>query len=103
MKCNQIKSISLGSMARFRELNLKIGQEVKIKYDVIPYLFVDDTCDTTGEPIEEITRCIHCDNELTRVGSELKCTNPNCKCRIQGKIYNYCNKMLIDGFGESRI
>ena len=103
MKGNQIKSISLGSMARFRELNLKIGQEVKIKYDVIPYLFVDDTCDTTGEPIEEITRCIHCDKELTRIGSELKCTNPKCKCRIQGKIYNYCNKMLIDGFGESTI
>ena len=99
----KIKSIALGSYDRFKELNLAKGDEVIVRYNIIPYLVVDDTCEKSGnKPIQVISKCPYCGSEL-EFDPELKCTNLNCKARAIGRIYNYIDKMNIDGFGEETI
>ena len=96
IKGNTIKSISLGSVDRFESLELRIGQEVIIKYDIIPYLIVDDTClvDKIAPIVKTITHCEFCGTELKK-DPILKCINTSCDSRIMGKIVNYLNKMRI--------
>lgn len=103
MKNRTIKSISLGSEARFNSLNLSNGDEVLVQYDIIPYLTVDNTCEKSGnESIKVITHCPYCGEELVR-DPELRCVNLNCKSRVMGRIYNYCSKMNIVGIGKETI
>lgn len=95
IKGNTISNISLGSIPRFESLNLREGQEVWIKYDVIPYLDVDDRCFIgTGKLFETPTQCPDCGSELV-YQPILKCINKDCSSRIIGKIINYIEKMRI--------
>lgn len=95
MKGNTISSISLGSMDRFASLQLNEGDEVLIKYDVIPYLDIDDTCvKGTGERFGVPTHCSYCGEKLEKE-PVLRCVNNNCSSRMIGKIINYTNKMAI--------
>lgn len=103
MKNRTIKSVSLGSGARFKELNLAVGDEVKVQYDIIPYLTVDSSCKRSGnDPIEIIDHCPYCGEEL-EMNPELSCTNRMCPARAIGRIYNYCVKTNMDGIGQSTI
>lgn len=103
MKNKTIRSISLGSADRFKSLNLAIGDEVEVSYDIIPYLSVSDECKKSGnKPIELITHCPYCNEELD-YNPELSCVNKSCPSREIGKIYNYCSKMDIRGIGEETI
>lgn len=95
IKGNTISNISLGSMDRFESLHLKRGDEVYIKYDVIPYLTKDDTCKSgEGDFIEIPTHCPHCGDELIK-NPVLCCSNRLCPTRVIGKIVNYLDKMRI--------
>lgn len=95
MKGNTISSISLGSMDRFASLQLNEGDEVLIKYDVIPYLDIDETCKKgTGERFEVPTHCSYCHEKLEKE-PVLRCVNNNCSSRMIGKIINFTNKMAI--------
>lgn len=103
LKNKTIKSISLGSYARFKDLQLAEGDEVYVRYDIIPYLTVEKDCKKSGKPvIEAITKCPYCGQPL-EFNPELSCTNNNCKSRMIGKIYNYCAKMNIEGIGEETV
>jgi len=95
IKGNTITNISLGSIDRFEELDLRLGDEVIIKYDVIPYLSIDSTCRKgDGTKFTTPTKCIYCKEELVK-DPILKCINEKCNCRIIGKILNYTSKMSI--------
>lgn len=95
LRGNTIKSISLGSVERFKSLGLSIGDEVIIKYEIIPYLDVDSTCEISGDRLlEPPTHCPFCESELVE-DPLLKCNNSNCKSRVIGKILNYVTKMRI--------
>lgn len=95
LKGSTIKSISLGSIARFESLQLAAGDEVIIKYDVIPYLEIDDSCQRSGnEPFTPPTHCPYCEKKLIAT-PELKCDNDDCPSRVIGKIMNYVTKMSI--------
>lgn len=99
LKNKVIKSISIGSLDRFKALNLAKGDEVIIQYDIIPYLTIDSTCAKSGnEPFEVISFCPTCGAELV-YDPELSCVNPECPTRIIGKVYNYCAKIGIEGIG----
>jgi DNA ligase (NAD+) len=103
LKNKEIKSISLGSMERFKSLNLRIGDTVRVKYEIIPYLDkCDDTSTDNNNPIIEAPdRCPCCGEPLTE---ELYCCeNPKCSSRMIGKINNYCEKMNIVGIGPAII
>ena len=100
LRDNTIKSISLGSVERFKMLGLSVGDEVIIKYEInnnkiIPYLDIDDTCEISGEHlIEAPTHCPFCGSELVE-DPLLRCNNESCSSRVIGKILNYVNKMRI--------
>lgn len=103
LRGNTIKSISLGSVDRFKSLNLAIGDEVVIKYEIIPYLDVDETCESSGNVlIEPPSECPFCGMKLVE-DPLLKCDNPNCRSRIIGKILNYVTKMRISNLDVGTI
>ena len=103
LRGNTIKSISLGSVDRFKSLNLAIGDEVVIKYEIIPYLDVDETCESSGNLlIEPPSECPFCGMKLVE-DPLLKCDNPNCRSRIIGKILNYVTKMRISNLDVGTI
>ena len=112
LKGNTIDRVSLGSIGRVRDLNLRYGDTVKILYDIIPYLAFDADCqnimytkDTIGDVIKIPKKCPECKEELQYIDSNdiLQCTNPDCPCRIKGKILNYLNKMDIDNISYGTI
>ena len=103
LKNRTIKSISIGSLDRFVSLELAVGDEVWVQYDIIPYLTVDESCKKSGsEPIKVITNCPDCGEPLQFV-PELSCVNPKCPTRAIGKMYNYCMKLGMDGIGPETI
>ena len=111
LKGNTIQNISLGSMARFNELKLAKGDKVKVLYDIIPYVVMDENdknCKRSdNKPFEAPTHCPDCGEELQIKDSEsgelLYCMNQKCPCRIKGKILNYFNKMHIDGISFATV
>lgn len=97
MEGNTISNVSLGSIDRFESLHLAKGDEVLIKYDIIPYLYVDDTCKrSNNEMIKTITHCPYCHEKLIN-DPILRCVNNDCPSRMIGKIVNYLDKMDIRG------
>ena len=109
LKGNTIQNISLGSIARFNELNLAKGDKVKVLYDIIPYCVMDDTdenCKRSDNiPFEAPEKCPECGErlELKDDGAILYCINKKCPCRKKGRILNYFNKMHIDGISYATV
>lgn len=107
LKGNDIKRVSLGSMGRMSSLGLRKGDTVKILYEIIPYLIMDDTdpkCNRSDNPvIKAPDHCPECGEllETTPDGIPFRCINPDCKCRQLGKILNFVEAMGIEGIGES--
>ena len=100
-----ITHASLGSYERMKNLNLAKGDMVKIMYEIIPYLSVDDYCleNKSGKtPIQIITQCPYCGQELDFT-PEYSCVNEECPSRIQGKLLNFCIRMNVPGIGPSMI
>ena len=103
MRGNNISSINLGSIDRFESLDLREGDEVIVKYEIIPYLDKDDTCKSgTGKVYPVPVYCPYCNHKLIE-DPLLKCVNDNCECRVVGKILNYVNKMRIENISISTI
>lgn len=95
MNGNTIQNISLGSIDRFESLHLRKGDEVIIKYEIIPYLDIDDTCEHSRNPlIQAPTHCKYCGERLIN-DPILRCVNNDCPSRVVGKITNYIDKMNI--------
>lgn len=100
---NTITYISLGSIDRFESMNLRKGDEVIVKYEIIPYLIKNDSCkDGDGEAFITPTNCPYCDAELKK-DPVLKCVNMNCDSRKIGKILNYVDKLRIANISEAII
>lgn len=97
MRGNQIKSISLGSIDRFLSLNLRRGDSVIVKYEIIPYLENDPTnvFDESRDVFYVPTHCKYCGCRLEE-DPVLKCVNEECSSRIIGNVVNYINKMRIE-------
>ena len=101
LKGNTISEISLGSIGRLRDLDLHVGDTIKVLYDIIPYMVFDLECthNYDGDNIEIPNICPDCGEPLTLSESmnSASCTNKKCSYRIKGKIINYLNKMNIKG------
>lgn len=98
LKGNTISAISLGSMARFRALQLSKGDKVKVLYDIIPYLDIDTHCEISGRnPFGEPRYCPECGSLLHRDGDVVTCQNKDCPWVQKGKILNYLIKRNILG------
>ena len=108
MKGNTVSNVSLGSMARFYKLGLRVGDTVKILYEIIPYLVFDPDdpkCKRSRNPVLQPPKvCPDCHETLEQdSGGILTCINPDCDCRKKGKILNYVQKMEIANLGEGKI
>lgn len=99
-----IRSISLGSIDRLRSLHLRKLQEVMIKHDVIPYLYVNEDCriDLSQDKIVIPHACPIC-GELLVEEPVLRCVNKECPSRVIGTIVNYLNKLNILNISEGTI
>ena len=89
---NTITNASLGSIDRFKNLNLAIGDEIEIQYEIIPYL--EPHKHMGGEIIQVPTECPKCGHKLHNTPL-LSCINPECPAVKAGKILNFINKMKI--------
>ena len=95
---NTITNATLSNFEKMERLDLNIGDEVIIKYDIIPKLEKDDSCKKgNGQKIVRPTCCPVCHHDLNG-GS--RCLNPDCDAKLSGKIYNYVKKMRIKGIGK---
>lgn len=105
--CNnkKIEHASLGSYERAKSLGLAVGDIVNIKYEIVPYLFIDEYCKANksgNPPIELYDHCPYC-NEPLVAEPVMCCNNPDCPSRIQGKINIFCERMGIVGVGPGII
>lgn len=109
MKGNDVHDVSLGSIARFHELQLRKGDKVKILYEIIPYLVWDENdpeCKRSKNPIIQAPDfCPECGERVEHNANHtiLTCINPDCPCRKRGKILNYIKKVGIRDIGESTV
>lgn len=87
---NKITNASLGSVDRFNTLNLAIGDEVEIQYEIIPYL--EPHKSMGGEIVKVPTHCPKCGERLHKTPL-LSCVNPECPAVKAGKILNFIGKM----------
>lgn len=103
---NTINSPGLSNLAKLNRLDLNVGDEVFIKYDIVPTLYKDDTCKKgNGKHIDPITNCPICGEPLNITDdlSQARCMNMNCSSKVSGKIYNFINKIGIPNIGLSTV
>lgn len=109
LKGNDIRRVSLGSIARMMELGLRKGDTVKVMYEIIPYVTMDEDdpkCKRSKNPIIKLpTRCPECGEavELTANATGALCPNPECPCRLRGKIITFVDRMGLKDIGEATI
>lgn len=105
MKGNTINHISLANKERFDELGLCYGDEVKVLYDIIPYVTLDEKCRRaiSGRKIPFTPVCPKCGEPLDLTQSEVQCENPRCISRILGQVLNYCDILRIQNIGYSTL
>ena len=104
LKGNTINHISLANKERFDELGLCYGDEVKVLYDIIPYVTVDEKCRRgSGRLIPFTPVCPKCGEPLDLDQVEVQCNNPKCMSRILGRILNYCDVLRIKNIGYSTL
>ena len=101
---NTITNVSLSNYDKLDRLNIHIGDEVYVKYNIIPTLYKTDDCkEMDGKPIQGPTNCPSCNEPLTISNAIVRCSNFVCPARKVGIIYNYVNKMNIPNIGMSII
>lgn len=94
------------SLKKFNELDLRIGDEVLLKYsgDVMPFLYKDKTCQRgDGERIKLPKICSECESDLIEHDSNLRCMNLECPGTIRGKLLTFCERSGVKDVSEKTI
>lgn len=98
------------SYARFKELQLRIGDVVDVEYtnDVMAYVTKPDNSHnaTNNNPIIQFpTHCPSCGTELviSKSGKNIKCPNMECPERNLRRVDNMFSKLNIKDFSEAYI
>ena len=97
-----VDHITVSTLDRVNEMNLRKGDTVRFMYNIVPYLL--DSAQDGYERIQLPTHCPKCGApfEYTSLKT-VRCTNPVCQGRKLGSIIRYCEKMKMMGLGESTI
>jgi len=101
LKGNRVDHASLSTRERFDEMDLHIGDEVNVLYDIIPYVTKRST--GRGRKIEFVRFCPSCGHELDLSEIRVRCKNENCRSRILGRILNYCTNLRIQNIGATTL
>ena len=96
------------SYARFKELNLAIGDAVQLEYtnDVMPYLTrceVQPTWGTKNPPVEFPKECPCCGSPIVFTDKSAICTNPNCPERVISRVTNMMKKLNLKDFSTESL
>lgn len=101
---------SAASYKRFMEMNLKVGDIIKVTYvnDVMPYvekIDCDQNRNNTNPVVEFPQTCPECESmlEISDSGKIAVCPNVSCPGRTVARMTNMLQKMGIKGFAESTI
>jgi DNA ligase (NAD+) len=97
-----VDHITVSTLDRVNEMNLRKGDTVRVMYNIVPYLL--DSAQDGYERIQLPTHCPKCGApfEYTSLKT-VRCTNPVCQGRKLGSIIRYCEKMKMLGVGENTI
>ena len=91
---NKISNVTVSNKAKLERLKLHVGDEVLIRYDIIPSIFKDASCKESNAPLIEFpTHCPICDGDVENE----RCINPNCPSKLIGHIMNFVEKNRIKG------
>ena len=91
---NTITNVTISNKAKMERLQIHEGDEVLIKYDIIPTIFKDKTCKCSNKPLITFpTNCPVCDGEVV----DERCTNPDCPAKTVGHVLNFVKKNRIGG------
>ena len=96
------------SFARFKELNLGIGDAVELEYrnDVMPYLTRCEDQPAWGShnlPVQFPTTCPSCGGKVVFTDKSAFCTNPNCPERIIARVTNMMKKLNLKDFSSESL
>ena len=97
-----VDHITVSTLDRVNEMNLRKGDTVRVMYNIVPYLL--DSKHDGYERIQLPTHCPKCGApfEYTSLKT-VRCTNPICQGRKLGSIIRYCEKMKMMGVGEATL
>ena len=97
-----VDHITVSTLDRVNELNLRKGDSVRVMYNIVPYLL--DSKHDGYKRIQLPTHCPKCGApfEYTSLKT-VRCTNPVCQGRKLGSIICYCEKMKMMGVGEATL
>ena len=99
-----IENVGLSNYSKLERLDLHVGDEVMIKYDIVPKLYKDETCKTLKtNKIIAPCNCPVCNEPLDMSSEIVRCTNRDCESKLSGRITNYLNKLGIDGIGLNTV
>ena len=101
LKGNTVNHISLANKERFDELALAYGDTVKVLYDIIPYVTLDNRCERSkyGQKIQFVDKCPRCHEPLNLNVVQVQCKNPKCPSRLIGRVLNYCRTLRMSSIG----
>lgn len=104
LKGNDVDHITLSNKERFDELDLHYGDTVKVLYDIIPYVTIDENCvRSNSKKIEFVRYCPKCGSPLDLNVVEVQCPNGECPSKVIGRILNYCSNIRIQNIGLQRL
>ena len=91
---NRISNVTISNAAKLERLNLHIGDEVLIRYDIVPTIFKPKGCvETDGEPVKFPTECPICHRPIV----DECCVSDDCPSKAVGHIMNFIQKRGIKG------
>lgn len=91
---NTINNVTICNKDKMDRLKIHEGDEVIIKYDIVPTIFKDSTCKESDNPLVKFpTHCPICDHDIV----DERCVNPDCPSKIVGHIYNFVKRNRIGG------
>lgn len=96
------------SFARFKELNLGIGDAVELEYrnDVMPYLTRCEDQPAWGShnpPVQFPITCPSCGGKVVFTDKSAFCVNPNCPERIIARVTNMMKKLNLKDFSSESL
>ena len=101
---------TLHSYARFKELNLKIGEQIDVEYvnDVLTYITKPDNeynRNLKAEPVEFIKKCPYCGGDIviSETGKTARCINPSCHEKKIMRMVDMVSRLGLVDFAEERI
>lgn len=91
---NRISNVTISNAAKLERLNLHVGDEVLIRYDIVPTIFKPEGCkEMDGDPVKFPTECPICHGPVI----DECCSNDDCPSKAVGHIMNFIKKRDIKG------